>query len=117
MKLFNALAIALLTICSPSALAMQLPCGEYEVVGEYDDASSTITLSPGSNGALPLFLTGAKTIDSFLPGPGNFYRVKINIRRQVGDAGGMATLLGVQGMELPTGSKFPIVRSKPHACL
>ncbi|RYZ95125.1 MAG: hypothetical protein EOP11_25425 [Proteobacteria bacterium] len=118
MKLFKmGTMLLLLLLIGMRAEGMQLACGEYEVVGEYQDESNTLTLNPRSNGALPLFLTGPEVTNGFLASPENYYRVKIDIRRKVGDEGGTATLLSISGLALSPGNSIPTLSFKPHACL
>jgi len=115
MKLFS-LAVLAFLLLPTHALALQLACGEYELVGEYRPASSQFILSPGTEGELPLFLVGPQAVGGFLPEPGNHYRIGVRVERKVGDEGGVVRLLDIKGMELPSRNALPILSGKPGAC-
>jgi hypothetical protein len=115
MKLFKAVLLLLTLLLPGAANALQLDCGEYEVVGEYGGSGSRLLVGPGTNGQLPLTLVGSKVLSAFLPGR-NFYRVKIAVLHKIGDEGGAVKLLSVDGLVLPTKHQLPFRKTSDATC-
>lgn len=115
MKPFSRGLVLILLLAASPAAAIQLPCGEHELIGLYHPAENILEVAPRTNGALPIFLTGTKVVTA-LGESAEYYRVKVEVLRKVGDEGGAARLREVVGLAEPSEFKNPVLASLPGAC-
>ncbi|MBF0363926.1 MAG: hypothetical protein HQK50_00055 [Oligoflexia bacterium] len=83
-----------------SLLAVEVPAGQYEVIGRYNHAHNTLTVYEGTEAEFRLLLLGSATLTSFLPGDKHYYKVVANIPQKIVNNDGIADLIAVQSIEI-----------------